>query len=195
LGKHKEAAMKKSLGPKTLMYPAPVMVIGSYDSENRANVMTASWGGICCSQPPCIAVSIRKATYTYGNITGKGAFTVCIPSETDIRAADYFGMVSGRAEDKFRTLGLTAVKGDRVDAPYVGEFPLVLECRVVRTVEIGSHTQFIGEIIDVKADESIITDNEAPDIEKLRPVIFTPVSRNYYGIGKFIGKAFSIGKR
>ncbi len=187
--------MKKSLGPKTLMYPAPVMVIGSYDSEHRANAMTASWGGICCSQPPCIAVSIRKATYTYGNITGTGAFTVSIPSEGDIRAADYFGMVSGRTEDKFGTLGLTAVKGDHVDAPYVGEFPLVLECRVIRTVEIGSHTQFVGEILDVKADESIVTDNEAPDIEKLRPVIFTPVSRNYYGIGKLIGKAFSIGKR
>ncbi len=186
--------MKKSLGPKTLMYPAPVMVIGSYDSENRANAMTASWGGICCSQPPCIAVSIRKATYTYGNIAEKGAFTVNIPSEANIRAADYFGMVSGRSEDKFRTLGLTAVRADHVDAPYIKEFPLVIECRVTQTVEIGSHTQFVGEILDVKADETIVTEDGLPDIERLRPVVFTPVSRNYYGIGKFVGKAFSIGK-
>ncbi len=187
--------MKKSLGPKTLMYPAPVLVIGSYDSEDRANAMTASWGGICCSSPPCIAVAIRKATYTYGNIAEREAFTVSIPSEDHIRAADYFGMVSGKAEDKFRTLGLTAVKADHVDAPYVKEFPLVLECRVIQTIEIGSHTQLIGEILDVKAEESILSEGELPDIEKLKPVIFTPASRNYYGIGRFIGKAFSIGKK
>ncbi len=186
--------MKKSLGAKTLLYPTPVLVIGTYDADDRPNVMTASWGGICCSTPPCVAVSIRKATYTYGNVVEKEAFTVNIPSEEYIKAADYFGMVSGKNEDKFKTIGLTPVKGDHVNAPYVKEFPLVLECKLIRTVEIGLHTQFIGEIMDVKADESLISDSEFPDIEKLKPVIFTPMSRNYYGVGNFIGKAFSIGK-
>jgi flavin reductase (DIM6/NTAB) family NADH-FMN oxidoreductase RutF len=186
--------MKKSLGAKTLLYPAPVLVIGTYDSEGRANAMTASWGGICCSAPPCLAVSLRKATYTYGNLMEREAFTVNIPSEAQIKAADYFGMVSGKNEDKFKTIGLTPVKGEHVNAPYIKEFPLVIECRLVRSIEIGGHTQFIGEVMDVKADESILGAGEVPDIEKLKPVIFTPVSRNYYGIGKFLGKAFSIGK-
>ena len=87
------------------------------------------------------------------------------------------------------------MKGDFVDAPYVGEFPLVIECKVLKTVEIGIHTQFIGEIMDVKADESVIDGDDVPDIEKLKPAIFTPESRNYYGIGKHLGKAFSMGKR
>jgi flavin reductase (DIM6/NTAB) family NADH-FMN oxidoreductase RutF len=186
--------MKKSLGAKTLLYPVPVLVIGTYDSEGRANAMTASWGGICCSVPPCIAVSLRKATYTYGNLMEREAFTVNIPSEAQIKAADYFGMVSGKNEDKFKTIGLTPVKGEHVNAPYIEEFPLVIECRLVQSIEIGGHTQFIGEVMDVKADESILGAGEVPDIEKLKPVIFTPVSRNYYGIGKFLGKAFSIGK-
>jgi len=186
--------MMKSLGAKTLLYPTPVLVICTYDSEGRANAMTASWGGICCSTPPCIAVSIRKATYTYGNLMEKEAFTVNIPSETQIKAADYFGMVSGKNEDKFKAIRLTPVKGDLVDAPYIEEFPLVIECRLEQSIELGSHTQFIGEIMDVKADESVLGDSEVPDIEKLRPVIFTPGSRNYYGIGRFVGKAFSVGK-
>jgi len=186
--------MKKSLGAKTLLYPTPVLVIGTYDSDGRANAMTASWGGICCSTPPCIAVSIRKATYTYGNLMEKEAFTVNIPSETQIKAADYFGMVSGKNEDKFKAIRLTPVKGDLVDAPYIEEFPLVIECRLAQSIELGSHTQFIGEVMDVKADESVLGEGEVPDIEKLRPVIFTPVSRNYYGIGRFVGKAFSVGK-
>jgi flavin reductase (DIM6/NTAB) family NADH-FMN oxidoreductase RutF len=186
--------MKKSLGAKTLLYPTPVLVIGTYDAANKPNVMTASWGGICCSNPPCIAVSIRKATYTYGNVVEKEAFTVNIPSEENIKAADYFGMVSGKNEDKFKTAGLTPIKGDHVNAPYIKEFPLIIECKLIKTIEIGLHTQFIGEIMDVKADESLISDDEVPDIEKLKPVIFTPVSRNYYGVGAFIGKAFSIGR-
>ncbi len=187
--------MKKSLGAKTLLYPTPVMVIGTYDTEGRANVMTASWGGICCSTPPCLAVSVRKATYTYGNLIEKKAFTVNIPSEAQIKDADYFGTVSGKNVDKFKTSGLTPVKAERVDAPYIKEFPLVIECRVLQTFEIGIHTQFIGEVMDIKADEPVLGEGDVPDIEKLKPVIFTPVSRNYYSIGRFIGKAFSIGRR
>ena len=187
--------MKKSLGAKTLLYPAPVLVVGSYDKEGRANVMTASWGGICCSSPPCIAVSLRKVTFSYGNLMERQAFTINVPSEEYLRQADYFGTVSGKNEDKFAVSGLTPVKGEFVDAPYVKEFPLVIECKVFKTVEIGIHTQFIGEVMDVKADEAIIDADGSPDIEKLKPAIFTPASRNYYGVGKYLGKAFSIGKR
>ncbi len=188
--------MKKSLGAKVLFYPTPVMVIGTYDSEGRPNVMTAAWGGVCCSAPPAIAVSLRKATYSYGNIVLRKAFTVSIPGERNIREADYFGMVSGKNEDKFKATGLTPVKGAMADAPYVGEFPFVIECRLLQTVEIGLHTQFIGEIMDVKADEAVLQEGSVtPDIEKLSPLIFTPESRLYYGVGSKLGKAFSVGKR
>ncbi|NOY40105.1 MAG: flavin reductase family protein [Nitrospirae bacterium] len=187
--------MKKSLGPKTIIYPTPVLVIGSYDSNGRANAMTASWGGICCSQPPCIAVSLRKATCTYDNLMEHKAFTVNIPSEDYIREADFFGTVSGKNEDKFSTTGLTPVKSDLVDAPYIREFPLILECRVIHTFEIGLHTQFIGEVMDLKIEESVLGENGVPDIEKVKPVLFAPESRTYYGLGNFLGKAFSIGKK
>jgi flavin reductase (DIM6/NTAB) family NADH-FMN oxidoreductase RutF len=190
----KEEVMKRSLGKKTILYPAPVLVIGTYDAAGNANVMTASWGGICCSSPPCVAVSLRKATYSYGSITGRKAFTVNIPSETHLRNADYFGLVSGKSEDKFAMSGLTQVKGDFVDAPYIGEFPLVLECRVIHTIEIGLHTQFIGEIMDVKAEESVLKEDGLPDIKKVKPPLFAPESREYYGVGERLGKAFSLGK-
>ena len=68
--------MKKSLGPKTLIYPTPVWVVGTYDKEGKPNVMTIAWGGICCSKPPCVAISLRKATYSYGNIVERKAFTL-----------------------------------------------------------------------------------------------------------------------
>jgi flavin reductase (DIM6/NTAB) family NADH-FMN oxidoreductase RutF len=78
------------------------------------------------------------------------------------------------------------VQGDKVDAPYIKEFPLNLECRLISKSEIGIHTQFIGEIIDVNADESMLGGNGLPDMLKIKPIIYAPEVRLYYGIGKYL---------
>jgi flavin reductase (DIM6/NTAB) family NADH-FMN oxidoreductase RutF len=189
-----EDIMKKSLGPKTLLYPTPVWVVGTYNKDGKPNVMTIAWGGICCSKPPCVAISIRKATYTYGNIMERNAFTVNVPSEAHAKEVDYFGLVSGKDVDKLSATGVTPMKSDLVHAPYLKEFPLVLECKVINTLEIGLHTQFIGEILDVKADEFVLGEKGLPDIEKIRPIIFSPERRIYHKVGGYLGDAFSIGK-
>lgn len=186
--------MKKSLGAKTLLYPTPVCVIGTYDHSGKPNAMTAAWVGICCSSPPCIAVSLRKATYTFGNIMERKAFTVNIPSEEYAKHADYFGIASGKDVDKFAASGLTPLKSDLVDAPFVKEFPVALECRLHSFLAVGLHTQFIGEILDVKADQECLGADGLPDIEKIRPILFSPENRKYNGVGRFIGQAFSMGK-
>jgi flavin reductase (DIM6/NTAB) family NADH-FMN oxidoreductase RutF len=186
--------MKKSIGARTLVYPTPIFVVGTYDKSGKPNVMTAAWGGICCSSPPCVAVSIRNPRHTYENMKIHEAFTVSIPSEKYVREVDYVGMVSGKNKDKFKVTGLTPVKSDVVNAPYVKEFPFVLECKLRHTIELGSHTQFVGEILDVKAEEDILGANGAPDIEKVKPFLYAPEYNAYYGIGKYLGKAFSLGK-
>ncbi len=186
--------MKKSFGAKTLIFPTPVWCVGSYDNRGRPNVMTIAWGGVCCSSPPCVTISLRKATYTYGNIMEKMAYTVSVPSEKYTKEADYFGMATGRKEDKFERTGLTAVGSDLVDAPYVAEFPMILECRVIHHYEIGLHTHFVGEILDVKVDASVLGDNGKPDIQKVRPIIFANEVRRYHGVGQLLGKAFDMGK-
>ncbi|MEN6449797.1 MAG: flavin reductase family protein [Thermoguttaceae bacterium] len=186
--------MKKSLGAKTILYPTPVLVVGTYDDAGKPNVMTAAWGGICCSVPPCLAVSLRKATYTHGNIVRRKAFTVSVPSERYIKEADYFGIASGKAEDKFAVTGLTPARSNLVDAPYVQEFPLVLECRLAHVFELGLHTQFVGEILDVKIEEDMLGKGDTPQLDKLLPVTFAPETRDYYALGRRLGEAFSIGR-
>ncbi len=187
--------MKKSLGAKTIVYPTPVFIVGTYDKDGKPNAMNVAWGGLCCSSPPSIAISLRKATYTYGNILEKKAFTVNIPSQDYVKEADYFGIVSGGKEDKFSATGLTPVKSDLIDAPYIQEFPLILECKLTHTVEIGLHTQFIGQIIDVKVEESVFGNDGTIDIGKMHPILYAPEIRAYYGVGECLGKAFSIGKQ
>jgi len=186
--------MKKSLGAKTILYPTPIMLVGTYDASGRPNIMTAAWGGICCSSPPCVAVSLRKATYTYGNIVQQGGFTINIPSDKYAVQADYCGMVSGKKADKFAETGLTPVRSTLVNAPYIAELPLVLECKLVHQIELGLHTLFVGEILDVKANEDVLDDKGVPDVEKLKPFFYAPEANAYYGTGKRLGDAFSIGQ-
>ncbi len=185
--------MKRSLGPSVLAAPSPVWVIGTYDSAGVPNLMTAAWAGICCSKPPAVVVSLREATYTYGNIVERKAFTVSVPSTRQARIADYLGIVSGRDVDKFGEAQLTPVKSELVDAPCVAEFPLSLECRLVQTLKIGLHTLFVGEIVDVKADESILVDGR-PGLDRLDPLLFSAGEQAYYGIGARMGSAFRIGR-
>jgi flavin reductase (DIM6/NTAB) family NADH-FMN oxidoreductase RutF len=186
--------MKKSIGAKTIIYPTPVLVVGTYDAAGKPNVMTAAWGSICCSSPPCVAVALRKATYTYGNIVQQGAFTINIPSDKHARYADYFGTVSGKNTDKFDVSGLTAVRSTLVNAPYIEEFPFALECKLIQQIEIGLHTQFIGEILDIKADEGALDEKGVLDIEKVRPFFYAPEAGSYYRMGEFLGSARSIGR-
>jgi flavin reductase (DIM6/NTAB) family NADH-FMN oxidoreductase RutF len=186
--------MKKSLGPRTLIHPAPVLVVGTYDADGKPNVMTVSWGGLCCSMPPCVAISLRKATYSYGGLVRRKAFTVSVPSETYAKEVDYFGLVSGQSVDKFAATGLTPVHGETVDAPYVAEFPLALECHLLHTFELGLHTIFVGEILDVKIDPDVLGADGFTDLSKLQPLIYQPDAQAYYRIGEFVGRAFSIGE-
>ena len=186
--------MKKSLGAKTIAFPVPAWAIGTYNAEGRANVMTAAWAGICCSKPPCMAVSLREATSTHGNLVARQAFAISIPSEDQVREIDYIGLVSGRAHDKFTELGLTPARAEHVDAPYIEEFPVIIECKLLHTIELGLHTQFVGEIMDVKVEEAILDEKGQADSGKARPIVFSPSDRSYRGLGEFLGKAFSIGK-
>jgi flavin reductase (DIM6/NTAB) family NADH-FMN oxidoreductase RutF len=189
-----EAKMKVNLPPQTILLPSPVLVIGTYGADGKPNIMTAAWGGIAGSEPPCVSVSLREATLTYHNIKASKAFTVNIPSEAYFKEADFVGLVSGKRFDKFKEAGLSAVKSERVNAPLVAEFPYALECRLLQQVPLGLHTMFIGEIVGMVADSEILTPKKLPDIEKVRPVIFGSFGNMaYYGIGGKLGPAFAAG--
>lgn len=186
--------MKKSIGAKPFSLPTPVFIVSTYDDNDRANAMNAAWGGVCCSNPPCISVSMRSATYSHSNILSRKAFTVNVPSSEQIREADYFGLVSGRDRDKFQDVGLNTEKSDCVDAPVIVEFPVSIECELKQVVEIGGHTQFIGEVKDIKVDESCIMEDGMIDVSAVSPCLFVPVLRDYYKFGEKLGDAFSVGK-
>ncbi len=186
--------MKRSLGAATLAIPSPVWVIGTYDSAGAPNLMTAAWGGIVCSKPPAVSVSLREATYTYANLVERKAFTVNVPSADHAEVADFLGIASGRAMDKFAAAGLTPTRSSLVDAPLVAEFPLTLECRLIQSVKLGLHTIFVGEILDVKAAEEILVEG-LPALDRARPILFSAGEQAYFHVGERIGPSFRLGRR
>jgi len=187
--------MKKSLGADALAQPTPVWAVGSYDVNGKPNAMIAAWGGIVSSDPASISVSIRPARHTYAGIMKHQAFTVSVCPAWLAAEADYLGMVSGKnVEDKIAKAGLTSVRSEVVDAPYIEEFPLIIECELSDTLELGVHTVMIGKIIDVKCDEDKLVDDKHADPAKILPMIFAPGTRNYHTLGECIGKGFDVGK-
>jgi len=185
--------MKKKLGAQTLVYPTPVLIVATYDADNTPNAMNVAWGGICSSVPPCIQISIREDRKTYQNILEKKAFTINIPSVSNMKEADYFGLASGKEENKFLKTGLTAQKADEVDAPYIEEFPMALICEVIQTSSVGSHIQIVGEIKNVIANEDILGEDGSIAIAKLKPLSFNPSTTTYDLISESVGQAFQEG--
>lgn len=188
------AHSKRSLGPLPLLYPEPALLVATYDAEGKANVMTAAWGGICSSDPLSLMVAVRPERWTHDALLSRKAFTVGIPSESMVEATDFVGIASGRRYDKCAMAGLTPVRSDAVDAPYMAECPIVLECTLSQSISLGVHTMMIGAIVDVKADESCLDAEGRPDMAKVAPIVFDSGSRAYYGVGKYLAPAFSVGK-
>jgi flavin reductase (DIM6/NTAB) family NADH-FMN oxidoreductase RutF len=183
-----------AIEPNTVLHPHPVLLVGTFGVDLKPNLMNAAWGGICCSEPPCVAVSLREATLTYHNILHSKAFTIGIPSRKHVEAADYVGIVSGRDRNKFQDTGLTAVKSEKVHAPIAAELPFSLECRLVQHHRLGLHTIFIGEIVGIQAHEDVLGSMGLPDIEKTQAILWGGLGNNhYFSVGEKLAQAFSVG--
>lgn len=186
--------MKRSFGAKPIIFPLPVLLIGTYDSSGRANLMTASWGGIVNSTPPMISVSVRRERHTHAALKANSEFTISIPQTSRAGEADYCGIYSNANSDKVTELGLNPYQSETINAPIFPEFPITLLCRVSQTVELGTHTMFVSEILDFQADESVIVDGEL-SIERIDPLFYDTISKFYYNIGTKVKKAYSEPKR
>ncbi len=185
--------MLRSLGPRTFILPSPVFLVGVYDCNGRPNIMPATRGGICATQPPSLAVSVRKTRWTHAAVLKRAAFTVSLPPCSLAARTDYAGLYSGAEVDKLAALNLTPVAAEHVDAPYIAECPAVVELSLLQSVDLGSHTQFIGEIMDVKVDVGCLRDDGLPDPDALDPLIFVPLLEEYRSLGGFVSRAYSAG--
>ena len=183
--------MRKNFGAKAILYPMPVLIIGTYDENGKANAMNAAWGGI--SEETQISICVDDGHKTAKNFVKTGAFTVSIADVKNTVAADYVGIVSGNKEpDKIEKAGWHVTKSELVNAPLFDELPLALECKLISYDE--DTCRLVGEIVNVCADESILTDGKI-DLTKFEPITYDPVHHTYRKLGDVVGKAFSDGTK
>lgn len=181
--------MRKNFGAKAILYPMPVLIIGSYDENGIPDAMNAAWGGI--SEETQISICVSETHKTIKNILKTGAFTVSVADAENVVAADYVGIVSGNNEpEKIKKAGWTAVKSENVNAPIFEQLPMALECKLVNYDE--ESCRLVGEIVNVCADEKILTDGKI-DLSKFHPITYDPVNHDYLTLGEKAGKAFSDG--
>lgn len=184
--KGNDRKMRKDLGNKMNFLPLPVLMIGTYDAEGKANVMNAAWGGIYDYGKIFISLSKHKTT---DNIELKKAFTVGFATKETTKISDYFGVVSGNEEDKIAKSGVHVTKSNFVDAPIIEEYPITLEC----TVESFEDGKLIGNVINCSVDEKYVNESGKIDVDKMQIVTFDMLTNTYRVLGDVVGKAFNDG--
>ncbi|MBQ6361253.1 MAG: flavin reductase family protein [Lachnospiraceae bacterium] len=185
--------MKKDLGVVQAVFPMPVLMVAAYDENGKVNVMNAAWGMISAMNQ--ITLFIGKGKKTTKNIRVSKAFTVSIADLPHMKEADFFGIATGnKMDDKFERTGFTAVKSDKVNAPIIEEFPVVMECELEQEIDTETFHAIVGRLVNVKAEEGVLAENGKVDPAKLNAILFDQFQNDYYVIGEKAGKAWGEGK-
>jgi len=174
--------MKVDKVPSTLFYPCPVVLVTCVDDEGRPNIITLAWVGVACSDPPTISFGIRSNRYSYRLIERSGEFVVNMPTLSILKETDYCGRVSGRDHDKFEETKLTPEPASKVKAPLIKECPVNLECVLQQIVELGSHSLFLGRVVALHVEQSLLDANGHIDYSKAQPFVYN--QGEYWDLGK-----------
>ena len=186
---------KVSLKPFPLLSPVPVVLVscGGTKPGEMPNLITIAWAGTVCSEPPMLSISVRPERHSYELIRASGEFVVNIPSLQLARATDWCGVVSGRDENKFKRTGLTPGKALVVRSPIVQECPLNIECKVRKTLALGSHVMFVAEIVAIQASQELMTHTNRLALENADVIAYA--HGHYYSLGEQIDHfGFSVRK-
>ncbi len=181
---------KVNIAPGLFIPPMPVSLVGA-QVDGKANFMTVAWLSRVNFDPPMLAVAIGAGHHTPRGIQENRTFSVCLPGADLMEKTDYCGLVSGARVDKSNLFEV--FYGDLETAPLIAECPLCVECALARVVDLPSNLLFVGDIVTVHAEESILTGGK-PDPAKLAPLVLTMPDNRYWSLGATAGKAWQAGK-
>ena len=184
----------KSFGQKSWMLPQPVLIIGTYNSDGIPNAMNAAWGGQWDAKEIVISMGAHATTE---NLARCNDFTVAFATKDTMVASDFVGIVSAKNDpEKMKKTGWTAVKSDNVNAPVFTDFPMTLECRILRKIDESEEGYYIvAEIVNILVNEEYLSEDGKPNVEKMQLITYDPVHHGYISLGERVGNAFSDGKQ
>ncbi|WP_423129629.1 flavin reductase family protein [Gaoshiqia sp. Z1-71] len=181
--------------PGTMIYPLPAVLVSCGETPEEYNLLTISWTGTICSDPPMCYISVRPSRHSYEIIKRTGEYVINLTTEELARAADWCGVRSGAKFDKWKETGLTPLPASIVKAPVVAEAPVSIECKVKEIIPLGTHDMFISEVVNVMADDRFIDpETGAFSLKKSDPICY--VHGHYFKTGDPIGKfGWSVEKK
>lgn len=180
--------------PGNMLYPLPVVMISAAGRNGEKNILTVAWTGTICSDPPMVSISVRPERHSYQMIRETGEFVINLTTKDLTFATDYCGVKSGRDVDKFQEMGLTAVPGEVVKAPLIGESPVNIECVVKEIKPLGSHDMFIANVVAVHADDKYMDENNKFHLEYADPIVYSHGA--YLATGEQLGTfGYSVRKK
>ena len=179
--------MKKEISGDLRFAPLPVLMIGTFDEEGKPNLMNAAWGGQSDSNEIFISLSSHKTT---DNLAVTGEFTVAFATKDTLVASDYFGMETGRKVDKIEKAGFHCHKSEKVNAPVFEEYPITLECRMLK---FDDHGILWGEVVGTVVDEEVLNEEGKIDFGKAQLIMYDSSLHKYRIFGEIVGNAFHDG--
>src|SRR5512146_1776028 len=90
---------KTKIGPRTFLYPMPVVLLGA-KINGKPNFATIAYCGMVQHQPALVALGSGKGHYSNEGIKKAQSFSLNIPSAGMAKVTDYCGLVSGQTTDK-----------------------------------------------------------------------------------------------
>lgn len=186
---------KKNLKMRVVVAPTPTVIAAAYDENGKADACTLAFYSPISHVPPCVVIGINatQKRKTLKSILSSGVFSIGYPSTDQVKEADYIGVDSGYDTDKLANAGYTVTEGQTVHVPVIDQMKLSLECKVVHTVTVGSHTQITGEIKNIQADEEILDEKGRVILEKLKPLIYDEEGFSYHTLGESFADSFKTG--
>lgn len=186
---------KKELKLHAVVAPTQTVIVSAYDKDGKADACTLAFYMVSSHKPPCVTIAINATAKrkTLQSILESKAFVLGFPDTDQITEADYLGVESGYYADKLKNCGFTTSDARTVHAPVINEILLSLECELVHSVTVGSHTQLTGEVKNILADESILNENGRIVLERLKPIIYNEEEVSYMSLGEKVADAFKIG--
>ena len=176
-----------------MLYPLPAVMVSLTDIEGNSNIITLAWAGTICTNPPMLSVSIRPERYSYKIIKETGEFVVNLTTKELAYATDYCGVKSGKDVDKFEKMRFTKLASEKINAVAIAESPVNIECKVRQIMELGSHSLFIADVVNVRVDSRYIDEKGRFNLAESELIAYS--HGRYYELGKELGTfGYSIKK-
>lgn len=187
--------MKQHWKPGNMVYPLPAVMVSCGGTEEEYNLLTISWTGTLCTNPPLCYISVRPERHSYPILKKEGEFVINLTSVDMAYATDWCGVKSGKDFSKFKEMRLTPGKSLKIKAPTIEEAPINIECKVIDIKPLGSHDMFIAEVVNIQADERFIDKvTGAFDMQKANLLVYA--HGKYYEMGNLIGSfGWSVKKK